>query len=179
MAVPDGIDTVTRYNATARTFHAILALLVIVNLALGLLQERLEDTVNLTPLHMSIGLTVLALTLARIAWRLTWKTPDYVPALRRFDAIVARTMHGLFYGLMLILPLTGWIMTSAGKPPLEWFGIEVPKLAVEKGSTLYEIGHEGHEILGFVMLALVVLHVGAALRHHFILKDGVLRRIWW
>ena len=49
---------------------------------------------------------------------------------------------------------------------------------MEKGSTLYEIGHEGHEILGFVMLGLVVLHIAAALRHHFILKDGVVRRMW-
>ena len=179
MAVPDGIDTLTRYNTTARTFHAILAVLVIVNLALGLLQERLEKTVNLTPLHMSIGLTVLFLSLARIAWRLTWKTPDYDPLLKRFDLLFAKIVHGVFYAMMLILPLTGWIMASAGKRPLEWFGLPFPKLAVAKGSQLAEAGSEGHEILGFMMLGLVVLHVGAALRHHYILKDGVLRRMWW
>lgn len=178
MALPDGIDTVTRYNRTARTFHAILALLVIVNLALGLLQERLEDTVNLTPLHKSIGLTVLFLSLARIGWRLTWKTPDYDSLLKRFDLLFAKIVHGVFYALMLILPLTGWIVASAGKRPLDWFGIPFPKLAVEKGSQLAEVGYEAHEILGFVMLGLVVLHIAAALRHHFILKDGVLRRMW-
>ena len=178
MAVPDGIDTVTRYNSTARAFHAVIAVLVIVNLGIGLLGEGLEKTIDLFPLHKSIGLTVLALTLARIALRFTWKTPEYVPSLKRVDLLVAKTVHAIFYGLLLILPLTGWIMTSAGKKSLAWFGIPVPKLAVEKGSTLYEIGHEGHEILGFVMLALVVLHVAAALRHHFILKDGVLRRMW-
>ena len=166
MAVPDGIDTVTRYNATARAFHAVIAILVIVNLALGLLGEALEKTIDLFPLHKSIGLTVLALTVARIALRFTWKTPEYVPSLKRVDLIVAKTMHAIFYGLLLILPLTGWIMTSAGKRPLAWFGIEVPKLAVEKGSTLYEIGHEGHEILGFVMLGLVVLHIAAASLPH-------------
>lgn len=178
MIVPDGIDTVTRYNSTARAFHAVIAILVIANLALGLLQEGLEKTVNLVPLHKSIGITVLALTIARIALRFTWKTPAYVPSLKRFDLIVAKTMHAIFYGLLLILPLTGWIMTSAGKGPLAWFGVPVPKLAVEKGSTLYELGHEGHEILGFTMLGLVLLHIAAALRHHFILKDGVLRRMW-
>lgn len=179
MAVPDGIDPVTRYNATARAIHAVLAVLVIVNLAVGLLQEQLEKAVNLTPLHMSIGLTVLFLSLARIAWRLTWKTPDYEPLLKRFDLLFAKIAHGLFYALMLILPLTGWIMASAGKGSLAWFGVPFPKLAVEKGSQLAEVGSEGHEILGFAMLALVVLHVGAALRHHFILKDGVVRRMWW
>ena len=178
MIVPDGIDTVTRYNSTARAFHAVIAVLVIVNLALGLLSEAVEKTVDLLPLHKSIGITVLALTIARIALRFTWKTPDYVPSLKRFDLIVAKTMHAIFYGLLLILPLTGWIMTSAGKGPLAWFGVPVPKLAVEKGSTLGEIGYEGHEILGFTMLGLVVLHVAAALRHHFILKDGVMRRMW-
>ena len=113
MAVPDGIDTVTRYNATARAFHAVIAILVIVNLALGLVGEALEKTIDLFPLHKSIGLTVLALTLARIALRFTWKKPEYIPSLKRVDLIVAKTMHAIFYGLLLILPLTGWIMTSA------------------------------------------------------------------
>ena len=178
MIVPDGIDTVTRYNSTARAFHAVIAVLVIVNLALGLLSEAVEKTVDLLPLHKSIGITVLALTIARIALRFTWKTPAYVPSLKRFDLIVAKTMHAIFYGLLLILPLTGWIRASADKELLAWFGVPFPKLAVEKGSTLGEMGYEGHEILGFLMLALVVLHVAAALRHHFILKDGVLRRMW-
>lgn len=178
MTVPDGIDPITRYNATARAFHAVLAVLVIVNLAIGLLQEDLEKTVNLTPLHKSIGLTVLFLSLARIAWRLSWKTPDYEPALKRLDLLFAKAVHVLFYVLMLTLPLTGWIMASAGKWPVFWFGLPFPKLAVEKGSALAEAGSEGHEVLGYVMLALVVLHVAAALRHHFILKDGVVRRMW-
>ena len=178
MPLPDGIDTVTRYNSTARAFHAVIAVLVIANLTLGLLHDALEDVFDVMALHKSIGLTVLALTIARIALRFTWKTPEYVPSLKRVDLIVAKTMHAIFYGLLLILPLTGWIMTSAGKGPLAWFGVPVPKLAVEKGSTLYELGHEGHEILGFVMLGLVVLHIAAALRHHFILKDGVVRRMW-
>ena len=78
----------------------------------------------------------------------------------------------------MIIPLSGWMMVSAGNKPLAWFGVAFPKLAVEKGSALAEISHEGHEILGFVMLALVVLHAAAALRHHYLLKDGVLRRMW-
>lgn len=174
----DDFAPLARYNAGARAFHAVIAVLVIVNLALGLGHDALEDTFNVMPLHKSIGLTVLGLSIARLAWRFTWTAPAYEPALRPFDLAVARWTHAAFYALMLALPLTGWIMTSAGERPLAWFGLAVPKLAVEKGSTLYEIGHEGHEILGWVMLALVVLHIAAALRHHYLLKDTVLRRMW-
>ena len=178
MAVPDGIDTVTRYNSTARAFHAVIAILVIVNLAIGLLGEGLEKTIDLFPLHKSIGFTVLALTIARIALRFTWKTPEYVPSLKRVDLLVAKTMHAIFYGLLLVLPLTGWITASAGKKSLAWFGLPIPKFALTKADPIVGLSKEGHEILGFVMLGLVVLHIAAALRHHFILKDGVLRRMW-
>lgn len=84
----------------------------------------------------------------------------------------------LLYGLMLAMPLSGWIMASAGKYPLTWFGLfDLPKLPVTRADPLYELGHEGHEILGWVMLALVIFHVGAALRHHFVLRDNVLQRM--
>ena len=178
MPVPDGIDTVTRYNATARALHAMIAVLVIANLALGLLHEPLEDTVNLLPLHKSIGLTVLAVSVARVLWRFTWKTPIYAPAIGRVDLAVAKVVHVLFYALIILMPLTGWIMSSAGKRPLAWFGVGVPKFAVAKGSPLAEAASEGHELLGYLLLALALVHVAAALRHHFILKDGVLRRMW-
>lgn len=174
----DEIAPLARYNAGARAFHAVIAVLVVANLALGLGHDALEDSFDVMALHKSIGITVLVLSVARLAWRFTWTTPDYDPPLGRFYLALARSIHAAFYALMLALPLTGWIMTSAGERPLAWFGVPVPKLAVEKGSTLYEIGHEGHEILGYAMLALVVLHVAAALRHHYLLKDTVLRRMW-
>jgi cytochrome b561 len=176
--VPDGIAPVTRYNATARALHAVIAVLVIANLALGLLHEALEKTVNLIPLHKSIGLTVLAVSLARVLWRFTWQTPIYAPAIGRVDVAVAKVVHVAFYALIILMPLTGWIMSSAGTKPLAWFGIPVAKFAVAKGSPLAEAAHEGHELMGWLLLALAVLHVAAALRHHFILKDGVLRRMW-
>ena len=178
MAIPDGIDTTTRYNSTARTLHAVIAVLVIVNLAIGLAHDALEKTINLIPLHKSIGFTVLALTIGRIVWRFTWKTPDYDPALRRFDLVVAKTVHGVFYALLLVIPMTGWIFSSAGKYPLAWFGLPIPKFALTKADPIVGLSNEGHEILGYLMLALVVLHIAAALRHHFILRDGVLRRMW-
>jgi len=92
--------------------------------------------------------------------------------------LAAKATHRAFYALMLALPLTGWAMASAGKSALSWFGLfDWPKLPVTRDNPLFGIAHEGHELLAWLALALVILHVGAALRHHFLLKDNVLRRM--
>lgn len=178
MAKPEGIDPATRYNATARMLHAVIAILVIGNIAGGLLHDALEDTIDVMPLHKSFGLLILVLTLVRIGWRLTWTRPDYIPPLKPFDLRLAKTVHFVFYGLLLAIPLSGLAYASSGRSPLTFFGLPIPKLPVEKGSQLADLAHEGHEILAFLMLGLILLHVAAALRHHYLLKDGVLRRMW-
>jgi cytochrome b561 len=170
---------VEKYNRGARAFHWVLAVLVILNLALGLLHEPLEDVVQLIPLHKSIGLTVLLITLGRIGWRLAWTKPPLPGSVPLFERAMASVTHFLLYVLMLGLPLTGWAFSSAGKYPLTFFDLFAwPRLPVTKDSPLAGLTHEAHEVLGFVMLALVVLHVAAALRHHFLLNDGILRRMW-
>lgn len=167
-----------RYNRTARLLHWVMAALVIGNLAGGLLNETLEGTINLIPLHKSLGLTVLALTLVRIGWRFTWQHPPYPPAMPPAQIAAAKAVQGAFYTLMLVMPLSGWVMASAGKYPLTWFGlVDVPKLAVVKDSALHIVSRQSHEVLGWLLAGLVVLHVAAALRHHLILKDRVLERM--
>lgn len=167
-----------RYNRGARALHWLMALLIIANLIGGLLNEALEDVIRLIPTHKAIGMTVLALTVVRILWRFTWRHPAYPASVTRWEAFTARAVQAVFYGLMLIMPVTGWIMASAGKYPLSWFGlVDLPKLAVTRSDPAYMIGREAHEILGWLFLALVILHVGAALRHHFILNDPVLKRM--
>lgn len=177
MATAYGIDPATRYNSVARAFHAVIAVLVIGNLLGGLLADELPKTWNVIPLHKSMGLLILALSIGRVLWRFTWKTPPYRPALRSFDAKLAKIVHVIFYALILIMPLTGWIFSSAGKYGAAFFGIPVT-LPITKGSPLAGFSAEAHEILGYAFAALVVLHVAAALRHHYLLKDGVLRRMW-
>ncbi len=171
-------DTSQRYDRVARLLHWSIALLVLANLASGLLHEPLEGVVRLTPLHKSIGMTVLALTLARIAWRFTWRAPPHPAGTSRLEAAAARGVHALFYGLMLAMPVSGWVIASAGKYPLTWFGLaDLPKLAVTRDDQAYLVAHEAHALLGWLFLALAALHVAAALRHHFVLRDGVLARM--
>lgn len=167
-----------KYNAGARALHWLIALLIIANLASGLLHDALEKTVNLMPTHKAIGMSVLALSLVRLAWRMAWTAPAYPTTMARLEVMAAKAVHVLLYVFMIGMPLSGWILVSPGKYPLSWFGLfDIPKLPVVKDSVLAGIGHEFHEIGGWLMLALVLGHAGAALRHHFVLKDGVLRRM--
>ncbi|MEE4154230.1 MAG: cytochrome b [Erythrobacter sp.] len=167
-----------RYNRVARALHWVIAILVIGNLLTGLLNDALEDIVRVIPAHKAIGMTVLALTILRILWRLTWKHPAYPESVGAWEKSAARAVQFVFYFLMLAMPVSGWIMASAGKYPLSWFGlVDLPKLAVTRADPAYLVGREAHEILGWLFVALIALHVGAALRHHLILKDNVLQRM--
>ena len=167
-----------RYNAVARALHWTIALLVIFNLASGLLNDALEDTIRLIPTHKSVGLTILILTLVRIGWRLTWTRPPYPASMSRTEVGAAQAVHALFYLLLLIMPLTGYAMASAGKYPLEWFGLfDLPKATIDRESALLLLSRGAHEVLGWLFLALAALHIAAALRHHFVLRDAVLKRM--
>lgn len=170
--------TLETYNRVARWLHWAIAVMAILNLIGGIFHDAIGDSIPVIPLHKATGVTVLFLTLARIVWRLTHPVPALPAALAAWEGHVARITHALFYILLLIVPLTGWIMSSPGTRPLTWFGLfDLPRFAVTKGDAVVGLSHEGHEILGYAFAALVILHIAAALRHHFILKDAVLRRM--
>lgn len=167
-----------KYSLVARTLHWIMAILIPFNLWLGIGHDALPKDWQVMPIHKSVGLTVLALAVARLIWRLMHRPTPLPGDLPVWERLVAKITHYIFYAFMLLVPLSGWIMTSAGDRPLNWFFLfDVPKFAVSKGDAIVGISGEAHEILGYLWVALLVLHVGAALRHHFILKDDVLRRM--
>lgn len=171
---------IDRYTRGAIWLHWTIALLVLVNLAIGLLHDSLlEGVAGAIALHKSIGLSVLLLTLCRIAWRLAHRPPPLPDGLARWERAGARATHAAFYALLLALPLSGWAMGSAGREarwPTRWFGLfDVPHLPVSVG--VAEAGDAAHLVLGYLMAALVVLHVAAALRHHLVLRDAVLARM--
>lgn len=159
-----------RYSGIAILFHWTIAALVLVNLWIGLIGGSM-------PAHKAIGITVLVLTLGRIGWRLGHRPPPLPSGTPGWERMAAHATHLLFYLLLIVLPLSGWAMVSGAKRnPLDWFGLfPIPYLPIPP--SLAHLGHEAHELLGFAMLGLVVLHVAAALRHHFLLRDGVLLRM--
>ncbi len=128
------------------------------------------------PLHMAIGLTVLALTVARIVWRLGHRPPP-LPPKSAWARGSAHALHMILYCLMIAMPLTGWAMGSGRAVRARSAGSACSTCRPAIGKAAAGFGHEAHEILGWAMLVLVAIHVAAALRHHFLLRDGVLTRM--
>lgn len=166
-----------RYNRVAIAFHWSIAALIVLNLWLGLAHESLPKDWQVMPVHKSIGITILVLTLGRIAWRLAHPVPPLPGDLTTWERVAANLSHALLYVFMLAMPLTGWAMVSGTKRyPLKWFGLfDLPYLPVS--DTVSELGHDAHDLLGWGLIALLAVHVGAALRHHFLLRDNVLARM--
>ena len=170
-----------RWGATSQLLHWTIAVLILSIGAVGLVMGELPRSPKwfwVYTLHKSLGLTVLALVLVRIAWRLYAGAPPPVEGTPRWQARLASLTHGAIYVLILAMPLSGWLYDSAsGLRPFRWFGLaEVPKLSPPH-EALADAMHETHELLVWVLIALVIGHAGAALYHHFVRRDATLARM--
>ena len=179
-----------RYNTVAMLLHWAIAALLIWNILIAWSFEDLRGMARVAPtqLHKSIGITILLLSLARLGWRFIRPPPPLPASVRGWERGVAHLVYGLFYVVMIGLPLTGWAMVSASRLihvfPITLFNI-VPWPAIGPLTTLppdqMRATHEGfeiaHGILAKLGYLLILLHVGAALRHLVILKDGVMGRM--
>ncbi len=178
----------SRYSTVAIWLHWIIALLLIGNLVGGLTMDHWLDSPDpaqkaigfvIIGLHKAVGLTVLALSLARLAWRLGNPPPPLPGHMTPIERVLAKVTHWGFYALMLLLPLSGWAMASTGKrvSPISWFGLfNVPPLPIDRAFN--GVFHESHEVLGYVAIATIVLHVLAALKHQYFDRDSLLARMW-
>ncbi|MBI0475397.1 cytochrome b [Sphingomonas sp. MA1305] len=167
-----------RYSRVAIWFHWTIAVLIVANLIIGIGHDGIPALRRLMGAHMAIGITVLVLTALRLVWRLGHRPPAYPAAMPSWEKGVAHASHWTLYLLMVALPVTGWMMVSGpeARRPLSWFGLfNVPLLPVSGAAS--GLGHEAHGVLGWMMVALLVLHVAAALRHHYIRRDSILIRM--
>lgn len=167
-----------RYTRGAIAFHWIIAAAVLFNLWLGVWHDSLPREWKVMPVHKSTGITILALSLARLAWRLTHRPPPLPSTAPAWERATAHAAHWTLYFLTITVPLTGWIMSSASVPlrPLNWYGLfAIPYLPVDRAAGKF--GHDAHTILGYGLAALVVIHILAALRHHLLLRDSTLVRM--
>lgn len=165
-----------RYSTLAMLLHWAIALALGFQLALGFAMPHDERGFALFQLHKSVGVTILVLTLARLAWRVMHRPPPAVEG--GFQGFLAKSVHTLLYVFMIAQPLTGWALVSTdptGIPTILFGTVPWPHLPLPAG--LNEPMEEAHEILAWTGLALIVLHVAGALRHQFMLKDGLLRRM--
>jgi cytochrome b561 len=169
-----------RYSTGAIVLHWVIAIAVIVNWRIAEAGEHLPDAERGAVManHMALGMTILLLTLLRLAWRLTHKPPPLASTLKSWERAAARTVHTIFYILLIGLPLGGWLATSYYGIGVDIWGVmTVPRMPVGVDP---DFGHEiyhAHAFGGTVLLALVALHLLGALKHHFLDKDGNLWRM--
>jgi cytochrome b561 len=135
------------------------------------------DKISTLASHKSFGITILALVILRLVWRLANPPPALPVNMKSWERTVARATHVLLYVLLFAVPISGWLMSSAANFPVSWFGlVQLPDF-VQPNHDLHEQYESLHEGLNTAMFALAVAHILAALRHHFLLKDTVLRRM--
>lgn len=176
-------NTKDRYGLIAILFHWTMALLVIGLAALGLYMVTLPDVgfdtkkVTLVIYHKELGLVALVLLAARLAWRVTQVLPELVAHLPDWQQFAARFVHLSFYGLLFALPVSGCLMSSAAGIPVSFLGLFTLPDFVHRDDRLFQQFIEIHEVLGYALLLSIVIHAGAALRHHFVSKDDTLRRM--
>lgn len=171
-----------RYTKVAIWLHWLIALTIFGLIGAGFLmqQEWMPNRFAIYGVHKSFGMIILALTVLRLLWRLTHRPPALPEQTPSWQRIASRSVHGLFYVLLIAMPLLGWAMTSASTraPQVEIFGlISIPDLPIAQGQEEAGRWNSYHGIGAKLMIALIVLHVGAAIKHHFVDKDGVLSRM--
>jgi cytochrome b561 len=169
-----------RFGATAQLLHWLTALFMLLAWLLGTFEDafpRGEPRAQALALHWSFGLLVLALACARAAWRAIDRLPPEVPGVAPWEHRVAGLAHLLLYAVMVALPLTGLVTAWAQNRGVTVFGLFTIPAAIAADRPLGRTLKGLHELIGNAMLLLVVLHALAALRHHFILRDAVLRRM--
>ena len=171
---------VPAYDFTARVLHWVMAALVLAMVPLGIVAANNMGGAMQTPLynlHKSLGVVVAALIVVRLYWRLTHAPiplpPDF-PPLQRFAAGI---VHFLLYALLLLQPFVGWIATAAYPAPVPIFGLFDMPAVWGADRPLSDRLFVVHRIMGVSIGLLAIMHIGAALHHHFVRRDGILRRM--
>ena len=177
-------DRSNRYTGTAIGLHWLMALMILGSLGMGWYMSELPfslQRVKLYNWHKWAGVTLLLLAVVRLLWRLTHRPPALSGRVLRtlppWQHAASEWTHRLMYLLFFAVPLLGWAYSSAAGFPVVWFGVLPLPDFVPKDKALSEAIKPFHAIAAYTLLALVVLHVAAAFKHHFVDRDGLLARI--
>lgn len=168
------------YTPVAKGLHWFMAALILGLTALGLVMHEMPLSplkLELYAWHKWFGVTVFLLVWLRLAWRLTHRPPALPATLSPPLLRLAHAGHALLYGLMIVIPLSGWLMSSAKGVQTVWFGlVPLPDL-LGRDRELGDLLQQAHKLLNLLLLLTLAGHVLAALWHHFVLKDDTLRRM--
>jgi cytochrome b561 len=172
-------NSTTAWGSVSKALHWIIVVLIVNQWVIA---ERADDLTGLAKLkalgyHKSFGMTILMLAVIRLVWRLSNPVPDLTAETRPWERVLAKISHVLLYALIFAMPITGWLMSSAKTYSVSWFNLFAFPNLVGKNEHIYELTHELHEVLFNVLVAVAVLHALGALKHHFIDRNDVLKRM--
>lgn len=176
-------NTPLRYGFVAKFFHWLLALLFFVQMIIGITMGWFTHQWikgQMYTLHKSLGIVILVLMMMFVLWRLFNCKPHWPATMSNLARVLAHCVHLALYIFFLLMPLTGWIMSCASGhvPNFFWLGkLPLPGVGINRG--LAASAAELHYLFSWIIAALVALHAIAAVRHHVMLKDNILRRMWW
>ncbi len=173
-------NTESTYGSVAKSFHWLIFVLIAGLLAVGFLMTDMEngpDKFRIYGLHKSTGITVLMLALLRLGWKMANVTPLLPDGMRSLEKLAARAGHWALYALMIAMPLSGWLMSSAAGFSVSVFGVFTLPDLVAPDKMLKDTLSDLHELLGYAIIVMVSLHALAALLHHYYHKNNVLRRM--
>ncbi len=171
------------WGAASIALHWLVALLVIGQWGLGLVMgefvKDLELKFDLFQLHKSIGFLIFVLVILRLIWRLVQPVPELPATMKPFERRLSHLSHWGFYIILLLMPVAGWVSAATSKivVPTRIFGLFTLPNPLGPNPALHEFAEEAHELLAWLLLALLLLHVAAAIKHHVIDKDELLTRM--
>lgn len=172
-------NTDQRYGIIAIFLHWLMAILILGLIALGWYMTGLVigiEKLKLYGWHKEFGVLVLMLVVLRLIWRLANNLPS-LASLATLERWGARTVHWAFYGFMFAVPISGWMMSSATGLPVSFFGLFVLPDLISANEQARQLLVVTHKWLAYGLLATICLHIAAALKHHFINKDDILKRM--
>jgi len=170
----------SRYSSVAIALHWLLAAALAASFCVGVFMSDLASSplkLRLYNWHKWAGITILALSALRLAWRLTHLPPQDVP-MPAWQRSAAHLTHRTMYGLFFAVPLAGWAYSSAAGFPVVLFGVLPLPDFVPADKALAEAIESWHAALAFALAGVALVHVAAAIKHHFVDGDGLLRRMW-
>ena len=172
-------NTAISYGLVSRANHWMSAFLFIGLIALGIYMHELPkspEKFELYDLHKSLGIGLFMLMMLRLAWLKLSPNPEQLSK-TKFEHILGHAAKGLLYLAMILMPISGWIMSTSGGHDVSFFNLFTLPVLIGENETIHEIAKGIHGLVGPLMILVVLLHIAGAMKHHFVYKDDTLKRM--